>query len=259
MVETVNTATTVESVEGTEQASTTTIVGQQEVETPHESASQTFVVGETSVYKDVDSLYKGAIEKEKTIQQLKQQNRELMERLEQFNNIENFREELKKMTEANISNNGTENTSSISEERIQEIAVQAMLRKKQEETEQKNLADAKATLQRNFGAEADNKFEAKCKELGMTKEMLENIAATNPKAFNKLMDFEQPASVQFQDVVASVHGMASQPAASSQGESYAERMTKDPRLCSDINFLKQMQKDLMEHPEKVSSLRDWNI
>lgn len=243
MDNTENTATTVGSVaeEGKEATSTTI-----------ESVQEPFIVGETSVYKDVPSLLKGAIEKEKVIGELKNENRELREALSRVNNINNFKEEFLKMTEANISNNGTENTSSISEEKIQEIALQAMLKNQQEAKEATNVAQAMQAVEEAFGGEAENKIEMKSKELGMTKEALKELAKTSPQAFTSLMGIQGPKQVHFEDLA---RFSRSAPASSTQTqESELQKLKDNPKLYQDSKYMGDLFKKAYQDP---SILKDF--
>lgn len=237
MDNTENTATTVESVADEGKEATTNTNG---------STQEPFIVGETSVYKDVPSLLKGAIEKEKVIGELKNENKELREALTRLNNINNFKEELKKMTEENISNNGTENTSSISEEKIQEIALQAMLKKQQEAKAESNVAQAMQAVEEAFGGEAENKIEMKSKELGMTKEALKELAKNSPQAFTTLMGVQAPRQVRFEDLAQYSRSTPSAPQQSAPSE--LQKLKDNPSLYQDNKYMGDLFKRACADP-----------
>lgn len=247
MDNTENTATTVGSVadEGNEATTATT-----------ESTQEPFIVGETSVYKDVPSLLKGAIEKEKVIGELKSENKELREALARINNINNFKEEFLKMTEANISNNGTENTSSISEEKIQEIALQAITRNQQEAKEAANVAQAMQAVEAAFGSEVENKIEMKSKELGMSKEALKELAKNSPQAFTTLMGVQAPKQVSFEDLAK--FGRSSSPATQQAQPSELQKLKDNPNLYQDSKYMGDLFKKAYENPSILKDF-EWKL
>lgn len=221
-----------------------------------ESTQEPFIVGETSVYKDVASLYKGAIEKEKVIGELKSENKELREALSRVQNINNFKEEFLKMTEANISNNGTENTSSISEEKIQEIALQAMLKNQQEAKEASNVAQAMQAVEAAFGGEAENKIEMKSKELGMTKEALKELAKSSPQAFTSLMGVEAPKQVSFDDLAKYNRTVAQTQASTAPSE--LQKLKENPRLYQDSKYMGDLFKKAYNDPSILKDF-EWKL
>ena len=242
-----NTATTVGSVaEEGKEATTTTI----------ESMQEPFIVGETSVYKDVPSLLKGAIEKEKVIGELKNENKELREALARVNNINNFKEEFLKMAEENISNNGTENTSSISEEKIQEIALQAITRNQQEAREASNVAQAMQAVEAAFGGEAENKIEMKSKELGMTKEALKELAKNSPQAFTTLMGIQGPKEVRFEDLAQ--YGRSALQASTQAQPSELQKLKDNPQLYQDSKYMGDLFKKACQDPSILNDF-EWKL
>lgn len=247
MDNTENTATTVGSVAEEGKEATTTTIG---------STQEPFIVGETSVYKDVPSLLKGAIEKEKVIGELKNENKELREALERLNNISNFKEEFKKMTEENISNNGTENTSSISEEKIQEIALQAITRNQQETKEASNVAQAMQALEEVFGNEAENKIEMKSKELGMTKEALKELAKNSPQAFTTLMGVQTPKEVRFEDLAK--YGRNTSPASAPAQTSELQKLKDNPNLYQDAKYMGDLFNKACNDPSILTDF-EWKL
>lgn len=247
MDNTENTATTVVSVAEEGNTATTTTI---------ESTQEPFVVGETSVYKDVPSLLKGAIEKEKVIGELKNENRELREALSRVNNINNFKEEFLKMTEANISNNGTENTSSISEEKIQEIALQAMQKQQQEAKAASNEAQAMQALQEAFGGEAENKLEMKSKELGMTPEALKELAKNSPQAFTTLMGVQAPKQVRFEDLAQ--YNRSTPQASQTAAPSELQKLKENPKLYQDSKYMGDLFKKACQDPSILNDF-EWKL
>lgn len=246
MNETVNAATTVETTEGLTQTAGVTAPA-----IPQEP----FIVGETSVYKDVASLLKGAQEKEKLIKTLLAENKEYKDQLARFTNIENFKEELQKMTEVQIQTPETVTTNPLSEEEIQKIAVQAMLKQQQESAQEANLAKAMETLAVTFGAEAENKLSIKAKELGMTPEAIKELAKTSPQAFNSLMGIEAPKQVSLDALRGYAHTV-SQPTQPTTG--LLDEFRGNPNLVHDARYMGDLFEKAVRDPSILDDF-EWKV
>lgn len=242
-METANTATTVGTGEG----------NQEPIQTRTEPA-EPFIVGANSVYKDVASLFEGAKQKEALIETLKAEKRELEERMKAISNLNKFEEDLNKMdtTQTEV----TQPTSQLTEEKVQELALKALQQQQAQQTTESNLKTVNDTLAKIFGAEAENKLEAKCKELGISKEFGMSIAKDSPKAFLKMLGLEDPVMVSVDSLIGKGRitdiSSSSQP---TQPMSDIEKLAKDPSLSRNKQFLQ----DLFRHPEKVLNAdTTWN-
>lgn len=249
-METANTATTVETGEG----------NQEPVQTTTEPA-EPFIVGANSVYKDVPSLLEGARQKEALIETLKAEKRELEARMKAITNLQQFQEEIKKMEETQQPTEVTQPTSQLTEEKVQELALKALEQQQQQALKDGNLKTVTDTLQKVFGAEADNKVEAKCKELGITKEFGMSIAKDSPKAFLKMLGLEDPVMVSVDSLISK--GRIADTAASSQPAqptSDIERLAHDAKLAKDRVFLQNLFKEAMKDPSKVlGNYQEWTV
>lgn len=236
-METADTATTVETGEGlTKPVQTTT------------APSEPFVVGAKSVYPDVASLFEGAKQKEAFIDKLLGEKRALEEQLKALQNINKFQEEISNMTEQQPT--VTEPTSQITEAMVQEFALKALQQQRKEELTASNLSQVNEVMSKVFGAEADNKLEAKCKELGISKEFGMSIAKDSPKAFLKMLGLEAPAQVSVDSLISKGH-MTQAAAQTTQVEDPLSNMIKNPSLAQNRNYLQGLFKEAMQHPEKV--------
>lgn len=233
-METANTATTVGTGEG----------NQEPIQTRTEPA-EPFIVGANSVYKDVASLFEGAKQKEALIETLKAEKRELEERMKAISNLNKFEEDLNKMdtTQTEV----TQPTSQLTEEKVQELALKALQQQQAQQTTESNLKTVNDTLAKIFGAEAENKLETKCKELGISKEFGMSIAKDSPKAFLKMLGLDEPAMVSVDSLIGKGHLTSTQPTQPTQPMSDIEKLAKDPSLSRNKQFLQ----DLFRHPEKV--------
>lgn len=234
------TATTVKPVEGTEEISKTT-----------ETTQQPFVVGANSVYPDVASLFEGAKQKEAFIETLKAEKRQLEEQLKALNNINKFKEDIKMMEDNTTITQVTQPTSEITEAKVQELALKALQEQQAKTAQEANIKTVEATLQKVFGAEADNKVEAKCKELGITKEFGMGIAKDSPKAFLKMLGLDEPATVSIESILSKGHTTDAGAMVSTQPKTNLERLIAEPGLAKNRQFLQGIFKEGMQNPEKV--------
>lgn len=244
-METANTATTVGTGEGTVQPST----GTQQVN------QEPFIVGANSVYPDVASLFEGAKQKEAFIETLKAEKRALEDQLKAIQNINKFKEDMEKMEDNTNQTQVTTQTSELTEAKVQELALKALQQQQLEQTRQGNEQTVKDTLNKVFGAEAENKVEAKCKELGISREFAMGIAKDSPKAFLKMLGLEEPAQVTVDSIIA--HGHQSAPQQPQQPMTDIQRLASDPKLARDRNFLQDLFKKANKDPSMVMDLPEW--
>lgn len=187
----VETATTVEPVEGTDLSEATTTGNEQ----------KPFIVGEHSVYNTVEDLYKGAVQKEQYIQKLVKEAAELRAQLEQNKYETDLRQELiNYRKEALMTNNDTtqvENTTTLTDDTIKEIALKAMQENMAKQQAEKNLQECKSMLGSTDDA-IELAMKNKASELGITVEDLNDMASTKPQLFKRLFDIkEQPKTTEF--------------------------------------------------------------
>lgn len=235
------TATTVETGEG---AATVTS------QTSEETKQTPFVVGANSVYPDVASLFEGAKQKEAFIETLKAEKRQLEEQLKALTNINKFQEDIKKMEDNNTVTQVTQPTSEITEAKVKELAQAALLEQQTKMLQENNLKEVNSTLQKVFGAEADNKLEAKCKELGISKEIAMGLAKDSPKALLKMLGLDAPAMVSVDDILAKgrIADTTTAPQAPKTG---VEALIANPALAKDRTYLQGLFKEGMKDPSKI--------
>lgn len=185
-----DTETTVEAAEGTIVSEATTAGIEQ----------KPFIVGEHSVYNTVEDLYKGAVQKEQYIQKLLKEAAELRAQVEQNKYETDLRQELiKYRKDALMTNNDTtqvENTTTLTDDTIKEIALKAMQENMAKQQAEKNLQECKSML----GSTEDDvnlALKNKASELGVTVEDLNDMAATKPQLFKRLFDIKEAPKVDF--------------------------------------------------------------
>lgn len=231
----VDTATTVEPVEGTDLSEATTTGNEQ----------KPFIVGEHSVYNTVEDLYKGAVQKEQYIQKLVKEAAELRAQLEQNKYETDLRQELiNYRKEALMTNNDTtqvENTTTLTDDTIKEIALKAMQENMVKQQQEKNLQECKSML----GSTEDDinlALKNKAGELGVTVEDLNDMAATKPQLFKRLFDIKEAPKVDF--IPSSVRQVNNTP--STDGYTDYIKNATNPR------YVAEMVEKAMKDPSIVS-------
>ena len=224
------TETTVEAAEGTIVSEATTTGIEQ----------KPFIVGEHSVYNTVEDLYKGAVQKEQYIQKLLKEAAELRAQVEQNKYETDLRQELiNYRKDALMTNNDTtqvENTTTLTDDTIKEIALKAMQENLAKQQAEKNLQECKSML----GSDEDAinlALKNKAGELGVTVEDLNDMASTKPQLFKRLFDIKEAPKVDF--IPSSVRQVNNtQPT-----DTYAEfiKNAKDLRYVADM--VEKVQKD----------------
>ena len=246
MNEMVNTATTVETLKDNT-TEVTALTGN--------DTEGVFRVGETSVYKDVAALLKGAQEKEKMLTQLKAENAELREQLSRSANIEDFRKELLKMSEMTgegISKMSVDATNTISAEEIQKIVLQSMQQEQVRVTKEANYNKAMADLEATFGTEAENKLAVKSQEMGMSVEALKELAKDSPNAFRTLMGVQESRTVSLQDV------QRFSATSNTPQRGAMDEMKENPSLMNNGQYLNDLFKRALKDPSILNDFT-WDI
>jgi hypothetical protein len=78
----------------------------------------------------------------------------------------------------------------ITPEQIEELLNKKLAEKEAKSREQQNLESVKPLLTQKFGNNFQSKLKEEASKLGMTPEQLDQVAATNPKAFLRLVGAE---------------------------------------------------------------------
>ena len=230
-----DTETTVEAAEGTIVSEATTTGIEQ----------KPFIVGEHSVYNTVEDLYKGAVQKEQYIQKLLKEAAELRAQVEQNKYETDLRQELiKYRKDALMTNNDTtqvENTTTLTDDTIKEIALKAMQENMAKQQAEKNLQECKSML----GSTDDDinlALKNKATELGVTVDDLNDMASTKPQLFKRLFDIKEAPKVDF--IPSSVRQVNNTP--STDGYSDYVKNATNPR------YVAEMVEKAMKDPSIVS-------
>lgn len=251
-MDTANTATTVETEEGNEAPAQTTTALQ-----------EPFIVGANSVYPDVASLFEGAKQKEAFIDTLKSEKREqeelikaLQEQVKALQNVNRYKEELN-MTEQQPT--VIEPTSQLTEEKVQELALKTLQQQKEQEMKQNNMEKSMQIISQVFGADAENKLESKCKELGLSKDFVMSVAQSSPKAFLNMMGLEEPTQVSIDSLIAKGRSASVQQTQTQSDDWYSD-LQKNPNKAINRGYLQNLFKEGLKNPEKIlGSYQPWEV
>jgi len=157
------------------------------------------LVGEGMKFRDVNQLAKGKIESDSHIKNLEAELANIRKDLNTRLTLEEFMEKLdekqsyseapsKSLDTREISERDrTEVGKQISKEEIASLIKQELSTEKQKANYESNIDYVKSELIRTWGNDYKSKLVDKAKELELGQEFLSSLAATNPKAFLKLV------------------------------------------------------------------------
>jgi hypothetical protein len=161
------------------------------------------LVGEDKPFKTNQDLAKAKAESDAFIENLKNENKVLRQQATEQITMKEFLTKLEtapkvkgddnvnnqnadKNQPNNNENNDNQNNRTISEEDI----VRVLETREATKTKRENLDSVKTVLQKAWGSNYPNILQEKTAEMGVSKEFLDNMAATSPRAFLKLLDVE---------------------------------------------------------------------
>lgn len=148
-------------------------------------------------WSDPEVIAKGKIESDAYIEQLKQEIAVLKEQNTKSTKIDSLISSIEQKAaetttaEAQSNNQGGANESNtktiVSEDDIQVLIEEALTKKELRNTVRQNLEQVNSQLDQMFGTEADVRVGEKARELGLSKERLQEIASESPSAFFSLI------------------------------------------------------------------------
>lgn len=150
-------------------------------------------------YGTVEDALKGAAHAQAFIDQLKREKAELQAERDRLAGVADKTTELERTVQELIqkSQERTQTGETLTPEQIAELVTRTLTEKETHKSAQENLNTVVSTLQREFGADAEQKFYAKAQELGMTKAEINQLAASKPKAVLTMLGVSgQPAQKQ---------------------------------------------------------------
>lgn len=149
-------------------------------------------------WKDPKEIAKGYIHSQRHIQQLEEELKAIREQAKQTDYMKEVLDRLdqKISPPSSEDKSGQKDTGGTNEdgtpavndvEKIKELVLSTLTEQEQKNTAAQNLQETDRKLTELFGTEAAKHVERRRAELGMSKDMLEGIAAESPSAFLSLM------------------------------------------------------------------------
>jgi hypothetical protein len=223
------------------------------------------LVGPDKKFKTVDDLAKGKQESDAFISKLQDENAELRKLANTVGDLESkikFLSELKSVTPtepvttpAPVTPQGTA-PKGLTEEDV----VRVMESRRAEERRVNNVREANAALMSQFGSEADAVLSLRARELGVSKEYLNEMAAQSPQAFYATIGFSPKGSSSSPTLSSRVTGQnvggATPSSTGLRNEKYYNDLKAKMgawKFAADASIQKQMWKDMEQLGERYYS------
>jgi hypothetical protein len=216
-----------------------------------------YIPGEAAKYKTLDELAKGAYEKDRHIKTLEQETRELRATnlmLKEDNmtkaKLEEYVDQLTKSASASPrpASDGTnpkpDNAQPFDPRQLEPMFDKRIKEYEASKTKEQNVKAVTDALRERYGHSFPEVLQKQTEELGLTKEAVNYLAETAPKAFFKTLGLDQPAQPENFETPPrrSVH--FSPKAEPERTWSYYEKLQKDnPNTFKSSQIQEQMLKD----------------
>lgn len=152
------------------------------------------LVGEGKKYRDPDAVAKAVLEKDRFIEQLKAENATAREELRSRTNLEEIVNQLKagRTPQPNTETPPTQRQDPVVEPQPSEdldVKLRKLLEaEKSKDNKLRNIETATNGLKERFGADYKQTLSSIVNELGVSQEFIDDLAATSPSGFLKLVD-----------------------------------------------------------------------
>jgi hypothetical protein len=167
-----------------------TLFGGDKPQTPTVDETKNYVeelVGEGKKFKDLEALARSVLHKDAFIEQLKSETAGLREDLNTRLKMEDFLAKLNPPAQDPAPGNQTAPPSTEKTATTREDILKLLDERDAALARQRNLNEAKATLEKNFGPNYASRVREIATQLGADEAFLNNLAATNPAALYKLV------------------------------------------------------------------------
>lgn len=241
------------------ESSQTTDTTQPEIQTtestpPQDSFVQKLVEAKGDNWKNPEVLAKGKLEADGYIQELETQLTSLREDLGKQDYAKNLLEQLQnKAAESTTANTVTpknnigdtsagDTNPNLSEEDLKSLVERTLTERDKDSVVKQNLNLVNEEMEKSYGTEASAKIHDKAKELGLTLERMQEIAAESPTAFFNLIG--EPKKTFSPMIQGSVRTEGVNMQASSERDwSYYQKLRRDNR---SLYYTPKVQRQLME-------------
>lgn len=208
------------------------VVPEEEVVTIDESKDYVAeLVGEGKKFKDVSQLAKGKFESDQYIAMLTKKLDELKTELNTRTSLDAFLDKMKtdKITgQPEPVATPSDQPSVALDDSILEAKLAEILSKKEQQTTQaSNLEKVTSALQQQFGDQAKLVLNHKAKEVGMSVQALQSLAAQSPEAFFRLVGVQNNVPSGVATPKNTVNSFASEPMSVVRDSKYYEKLKRE--------------------------------
>lgn len=211
------------------------------------------LVGEGKKFKTVEDLARGKIEADRFIEKLKNETEGLRTELNTRIGLTEFLDQIKNTSKPdnqpsgnNQTQDGGEKTTALTPDQIEELLDRRLTEREKAQIASKNLRETKQKLAEAFGPNYVNKLNEEAASLGLTKEYMNNLAATAPQALFKLLGVNQTKPQQpdlFTPPSNNFRTPESNQTVDRNQSWYNQLKAKDPKAYWDPKTQVQMHKD----------------
>ena len=226
---------------------------------PQDSFVQKLVEAKGDNWKDPEVLAKGKIEADGYIQKLEEQLTNMREDLGKQDYAKDLLEQLQNKAADPINaknampNNDTGGTSegntnpNLSEEDLKSLVERTLTERDKDSVVKQNLNLVNEEMEKSYGTDASAKIQNKAKELGLTIERMQEIAAESPNAFFNLIGEPKKDFKPMVEGSVRTEGVNMQ-ASNERDWSYYQNLRRDNR---SLYYSPKIQRQLMEDKSRL--------
>ena len=228
---------------------------------PQDSFVQKLVEAKGDNWKDPEVLAKGKIEADGYIQKLEEQLTNMREDLSKQDYAKDLLEQLQNKAADPINaknampNNDTGGTSegntnpNLSEEDLKSLVERTLTERDKDSVVKQNLNLVNEEMEKSYGTDASAKIQNKAKELGLTIERMQEIAAESPNAFFNLIGEPKKDFKPMVEGSVRTEGVNMQ-ASNERDWSYYQTLRRDNR---SLYYSPKIQRQLIEDKGRLGS------
>jgi len=217
------------------------------------------LVGEGKKFKTVEDAIRGKLEADRFIEQLKSELGGLREELNTRIKLEEFMDQFKNTSPQqsqpsgdNQDRRGGDDTA-LSPDTIRKLLDEELQKREQVNTAKQNLSSVKQKLAETFGSNYATRLDAEAKKLGVSRDFLNNMAATSPNAFLRLVGVDTTVTRTDGDIFTpptSQNTGSTQSSGTSRNQTYYNKLkAQDPKAYWSPAVQNEMHREAMRQGE----------
>ena len=226
---------------------------------PQDSFVQKLVEAKGENWKDPEVLAKGKLEADGYIQELETQLNSMREDLSKQDYAKSLLDQLQNkaaesttaniaMPKNNIGDTSDGNTNpNLSEEDLKSLVERTLTERDKDSVVKQNLSLVNEEMEKSYGTDASAKIQDKAKELGLTLQRMQEIAAESPTAFFNLIGEPKKNFKPMVQGSARTEGVNMQ-ASSERDWSYYQNLRRENR---SLYYTPKVQRQLMEDKNRL--------